>query len=440
VADAGTPAPGAAAPALSPAPAPAGGLPAWKLGLLGTLYFAQGLPFGFQTKALPLFLTSAGASLTTVSLSYALSLAWGLKLLWAPLVDRFGRRKSWLVPLQLGLAGACLLAAAAAQRAEAAGGGTRGLALVLAAVALMNLLAATQDVAADGLAVDLLHGRELGAGNAAQVTAYKLGTLAAGAGLALAADRGLGWGGAFTAMAALSLLALPLVALYREPPRAARPGGAGRTLRQVLAELGRALRLPGSGWLLLFIATYKLGESMGDVMLKPFLLRGAGFSVAQVAGWDLAFGTPASIAGSLLGGLLAARLRPLQAVGWAAGLRTLPQLGRLWLALTPSPTAGEVLCVVVAEELLGGMLTTAMFAFMMSRVDPRVGASHFTALAAVEVWGKSPAGWLSGPVADAWGFPALFALAALLSAAFLLLLLPLRGTDAPRALPRHTLQ
>src|SRR5262245_60415260 len=87
-----------------------------KISLLFLLYFVQGLPAGFQGKGLKVFLTESGVALTNVSLSAALSYAWMFKALWAPLVDshgssRFGRRKSWIVPLQILLAAACAAAA-----------------------------------------------------------------------------------------------------------------------------------------------------------------------------------------------------------------------------------------------------------------------------------------------------------------------------------------
>src|SRR5262249_54585168 len=78
-----------------------------KLGLLGSRYFSQGLPFGFFTQALPILLRKQGASLGAIGLTTLLALPWALKFLWAPAVDRYalphvGRRKSWIVPLQIG--------------------------------------------------------------------------------------------------------------------------------------------------------------------------------------------------------------------------------------------------------------------------------------------------------------------------------------------------
>lgn len=425
-----------------------------RLALLGVLYFAQGLPFGFQSKALPVLLREGGASLTAISFASALSLPWLLKWLWAPLVDRFGserfgRRKSWIVPLQALLALACVGAALGA-RSESLGS-------VLVMVGLMNLLAATQDIATDGLAVDALSPRELGLGNAGQVVGYKLGMLTSG-GLLVALVGDLGFQAVFLAMGALCVLVLLLVlptreaALRRRAPTPApvepaplaswSPSSAAwvlpeaspeapaiaptpRSLREVVREVWAALRQPGLGWALAFIATYKTGESLIDVMFKPFLVD-AGFTRVELGLWSGTWGMGASIVGSLAGGLLASRLPRLTAVGLCALLRLGPLLFQWWLAARGAPTEGEVITVILAEEFLGGALTTSMFAFMMGLVDRRVGATHYTVLAALEVAGKSPATWLAGPLAQTLGYAPLFALGCALSAGFLALWLPVR--------------
>lgn len=74
-----------------------------RIAFLLVLYLVEGLPFGFQTKTLPVYLRLRGASLPSISLLALLSLPWMLKLAWAPLVDvmyspRVGRRRSWVLP------------------------------------------------------------------------------------------------------------------------------------------------------------------------------------------------------------------------------------------------------------------------------------------------------------------------------------------------------
>lgn len=388
-----------------------------RLALLTVLYTVQGLPYGFQATALPSLLREAGVSLAWIGALTLLAAPWSLKLLWAPWVDasrsRLGRRRGVILPMQLSMAAACVAAAFTPLPA--------GLGLLLALVFLMNLAAATQDVAVDGLAVDLLPPEELGRGNAAQVVGFKVGMLLGG-GLLLWASAWVGVTGLFLGMAAVALLGAATTWAFHEgaPGDGPAPPAAGEVARRVW----RALRRPGAGWVLLFIATYKLGETLVDVMFKPFLVD-QGYTAAQLGLWVGTWGLLCSILGSVLGGLLASRLPVLAAVGIAAVLRVGPLAAQWALAVLGAP-AWAVIATTCAEHLLGGVLTTAMFAFMMARVDRTVGGTHFTALAVVEVLGKAPAGLLSGVLAQALGYPALFGLGTALSLAFLALLVPLR--------------
>jgi MFS family permease len=84
-----------------------------------------------------------------------------------------------------------------------------------------------------------------------------------------------------------------------------------------------------------------------------------------------------------------------------------------------------VVAVTCIEHLFGGALTTALFAYMMSRVDRRIGATHYTLLASVEVWGKLLAAWASGVIAQVTSYPFVFGAATVLSILFLGLLVPL---------------
>jgi PAT family beta-lactamase induction signal transducer AmpG len=65
---------------------------------------------------------------------------------------------------------------------------------------------------------------------------------------------------------------------------------------------------------------------------------------------------------------------------------------------------------------------------MMSRVDRRIGATHFTLFASVEVAGKLPGGIMGGQLMEQaqWSYAQVLLLGVGLSVAFLLLILPLR--------------
>ncbi|MEG1093022.1 MAG: MFS transporter, partial [Acinetobacter sp.] len=73
--------------------------------LLFSLYWAQGLPVGFMTHALPVILRAEGVSLAHIGGFGLLMLPWSIKIFWAPWVDRYGKKsqghyRSWIIPLQ----------------------------------------------------------------------------------------------------------------------------------------------------------------------------------------------------------------------------------------------------------------------------------------------------------------------------------------------------
>jgi MFS transporter, PAT family, beta-lactamase induction signal transducer AmpG len=371
-----------------------------KLVLLALLYLVEGLPFGLQTQALPLLLRERGVSLAFISLLGVLSLPWLFKPLWAPLVDRYGTRRRWILAMLGAMAASCWL----------------GTVTLVPAILCLNVFAATLDIAVDGLAIDLLAQRELGFGNTAQVVGYKAGMLLGGAVLgSVAAGSRVDPFAIMAAIVGALLLGLAFVAF----PERARPSERD-TVKDILQTLGRAIATPTGAWVIACVATYKLGESLVDPMFKLYV-RDAGFGIGTVLRWTAVYGMTASIAGSFAGGYLATRLPFRRALFLAAALRLGPLVAQ-WIIASRPASADAIVLAIVGENFFGGALTTVMFAFMMSRVDRRIGATHYTVLAAIEVLGKMPASTASGWIAGAFGYAPTFAAGALLSGAYLVLL------------------
>ena len=142
------------------------------IALLLLLYTLQGVPLGLA-QSVPFLMQSRGVTMTDQA---QFSLVWypfSLKLLWAPLVDSvyvssFGRRKTWIVPTQLAI-GVLLLHAGSYVDAWLAEGLPSGATTDVRSLTLLFcgfvFLAATQDIAVDGLALTVLSERnkELGA-------------------------------------------------------------------------------------------------------------------------------------------------------------------------------------------------------------------------------------------------------------------------------------
>jgi PAT family beta-lactamase induction signal transducer AmpG len=371
--------------------------PSVKLGLLGSLYFSQGLPFGFFMQALPVLLRKEGFSLGQIGLTSLLALPWALKFLWAPALARHSSaRRSWIVSLQL---------AAIATLAVLAVASSPSMAMLMAAVMILNLLAATQDIATDGLAVETLSSSERGLGNGIQVAGYRVGMIVGGGALLVLHER-VGSPGTFAAMAALLALATLPIAFAREPRR--RPIAPAER-----ASLRRFFRRPGIARVLLLVVFYKTGDAFATAMLRPFLAD-AGLGLAEI-GWLLGtVGFVAGLLGALAGGALVNRLGRKSALIAFGLLQAFTVAGFAYMALGKSgPAALRVLCA--AEHFAGGMATAALFTCMMDWCSPQASATDYTIQASAVVIATGAASALAGFSAQALGYVGHFGLAAALA-------------------------
>ncbi len=373
--------------------------------LLTSLYFSQGLPFGFFTQALPVLLREDGASLSRIGVSGLLFLPWALKWIWAPWVDATGLRKQWIVPLQLATIGTALLLAAVE------GSPQDKLFWLKTAIVLSALFAATQDVPTDALAVNLLHPAERGLGNAVQVGGYRLGMVLGGGVLFIVLDR-LGWTATFLAMAAF--LTLTLLPVLRFPEAQVLPPAADRVRRgNPLAGVWARLKLPGMALLLLWLVAYKFGDAMASAMAKPYLVD-AGWSKSAIGVWSGIVGSVGGLIGALLGGLLSDRYGRRRAV-LICGIAQTVAVALYALHAVGLGGDGLLKSAVAIEHVLGGMATVALFTLMMDASDPAHAGTDYTLQASTVVIATGIASVVGGFLGDAMGFAGLFTLAALLS-------------------------
>jgi PAT family beta-lactamase induction signal transducer AmpG len=367
--------------------------------LLGALYFAQGLPFGFFTQAIPVILRTRDYSLGEIGLASLLTVPWALKFVWAPVVDRrwwprVGRRRSWILPMQL--AGTFVLAALAFAPSP------DSIAVLMTGMVVLNLIAATQDIATDGLAVDILPPAERGFANGLQVAGYRLGMIIGG-GVLLGLHEQLGQRGTFAAMAALTALSsIPVIAARETLPPAAREARPHRHF----------LRRDGAARIIALIVIYKAGEAFAGGMLRPFLVD-AHLSLADV-GWLLGtVGFIAGMLGALVGGALVTRLGRRRAlVAFGLG-QVVTVAGYAYLALTePSHLALYAWCGF--EHFASGMATAALFTCMMDWSVSETSATDYTVQASAVVIATGLAATVSGFSADALGYAGHFMLATVL--------------------------
>lgn len=372
-----------------------------KLALLSGLYFSQGLPFGFFTQALPVMLRDRGVSLVEIGLSSLLAIPWGAKFLWAPLVDRFGARRAWILPLQA--ATALVLVGLGLAADEIA----RSLVPLLVATFACNLLAATQDIATDAWAVELLAGDERGMGNAVQVAAYRVGMIVGGGAL-LVWIGALGFAYAFYAMAALVLISTVPALVAREAPR-----DRARPVESAAVEIEHFLARPGAWRLITIVVVYKLGEALGVGMLRPFL-KDLGLSLSDVGWLTGTIGFVAGLLGAVAGGAIINRIGRRPALGAFGLFQSLGTAGYAVAALMPGERS-ILVGAVALSHFATGTATVSLFTCMMDWSRKQAAATDYTVQASAVVIATGGASALSGVSAQLLGYAGHFAGSAALS-------------------------
>ena len=374
------------------------------------LGFASGLPLALTSGTLQAWATVAGVSLTQIGFLTLVGSAYTLKFLWAPLIDRYavpilGRRRGWIALSQL-LLGLSIAAMGLFNPAHQLG----LIALLAVFVAFMS---ATQDIAFDAYSTDVLRTNERAAGAAVKVLGYRLAMITS-SGLALViADKWLGWGGMYMVMGLIMALCAVATFLAAEPAFVVKPP---RSLRSAVVEpLVEFFKRPEAITILLLIVLYKLGDAFAGALSTTFLIRGAGFEVAQVGMVNKIFGLAATIIGALLGGGLMARFGLYRSLMLFGLLQAVSNFG-YWVLAVSEPHLVLMGTVVAIENLCGGMGTAAFVALLMALCNQQFSATQFALLSALSAVGRTYlAGPLTPPLVESLGWPSFFLVTVLLA-------------------------
>jgi PAT family beta-lactamase induction signal transducer AmpG len=377
-----------------------------KLVVVGVLYFAEGIPFGFIITSVNAYLSGQGVPPEQIGILSLLSLPWSLKFFWSPLVDRYGLRSSWILAAQAVMI-LCLLALASMV------GGPVTLTFWLL-LAVLCLASATQDLAIDAYTIDFLETQELGIANGIRSGAYRFGSLAAGSGLLILSDW-VGWRPAFVSVGVLfGALVVTILAFrsFRLPRAASGPGHKHDSPLAIFSTALKGLGTHPSFWaIILFTLLYKAGDAMMGIMVIPFWKSHA-FSGTEIGVVSGILGSVASTLGGLVGGWFTSRfgigtslwaLGIFQAVSnlgyWVAAL---PGMGRLVLFHLPLPffnfsvSVYPIYFASQGESFSSGLGYAPFMAFMMSLCDKRFSATQYAFFVFLSVLSGRIMGFMGG--------------------------------------------
>ena len=296
-----------------------------KVAVMLMLGFSSGLPFFLTSNTLGYWLRDSGTALSAIGFISWVGLAYSLKFLWAPIIDRvdapiagrLGRRRGWLLVAQL-FVGLGLLAMALT-------GLKAGLVTLGALALVVAFSSSTQDIVVDAWRIEIADdGDELGLLSSAYQLGYRFAIMITEALILIIANH-LGWPFGYTTMAALMMVGVTATLFAMEPRRVA-PAGRSKaadapltTVRGLVDAIVNPFveffRAHGSLALLMLamISFYQLSDYFSSPMYNPYYVD-LGLSKDVVGAVRASVGTIATIAGIAAGGFSAVRFGYLRTV------------------------------------------------------------------------------------------------------------------------------
>ena len=297
-----------------------------KMGIVALLYFAEGAPYAFINTAMPVFFREMGKSLDKIGILGLIGLPWTLKPLWAPLIDKFGKRWQWITAMQIAMA---LLVIAVAFSADPSTGFLVWLVILSICVA-----SATQDISIDAYTIEMLEEHELGKANGVRVAAYRVAIIAAGGGV-IALSQYFGWRTVLLALAVtLSLFALRTAVIGKAYLFFAKQKSQ-TFLGSYVQPVRRLLTIRRFALVAIFILMFKVGDAMMTFMVGPFWID-HGFSKAEYGTVSATVGVVLSIVGSLIGGWITSRIGIFRGLILLGAFQAISNLGYAYAALNTS--------------------------------------------------------------------------------------------------------
>ncbi len=428
------------------------------------LGFSAGLPLLLVFGTLSAWLRVEGVDKTTIGFVSWVALAYGIKFLWSPLVDRMpiplltsllGKRRGWMLLAQAGIIYGLLNMAGSDPL-------TQLQSLVLFAV-VTAFASATQDIAIDAWRIEALDEEYQGAMAGTYQLGYRLGMIVAGGG-AFSLAHFYSWPLAYSFMATFMLLGVVTVFLIPEPDHemnslqlqterkviealAATTKPSSSIVSRLQQWFGAAVVSPFAEFfarhgmfavvILCFIMVFRISDITLGVMANPFYID-MGYNELQIGLVTKTVGPLVTIAGALLGGVLVMHYGKMRMLMTGAVLVVLTNLLFAWLA-TQNAELIWLILVVGADNLAAGIATTTFVAYLSALTHKAYTATQYALFSSIMLLLAKFLAGFSGMVVDASSYPVFFTYAAALGLPSIALIIVLMRhetlglVDAPEA-------
>jgi MFS transporter, PAT family, beta-lactamase induction signal transducer AmpG len=426
-----------------------------KVAVMLMLGFSSGLPFLLSANTLGYWLRDVGTTLQAIGFLSWVGLAYSLKFLWAPIIDkvdaplfgRLGRRRGWMLLAQL--------LVAAGLMALAVRGPSHGLFTVGVFALVVAFSSSTQDIVVDAWRIEAASDSdELGLLSAAYQLGYRAALLLTDAVILIIANH-FSWPVSYLTMAVLMSVGCIASLAAIEPTRAKAlsgdnppaslwsPRGLGDAIAGPFIEFFRAY-----GWTALvmlgMISLYRIPEFVMGPMANPYY-HDLGLSKDAVGAVRGSVGLIGSLAGIAAGGMAAVRFGYFRALILGVILQNVTTAAFAILAYT-GPQIPIFGAVMVADNFGAGFAGVALVTYMSSLTSRGYTATQYALLSSTYAYlGKFAKGF-SGVMVESFasgrtlleGYALFFITAGLLGIPALILCIVLaRITRQPQAEAAH---
>ena len=390
------------------------------------LYLTEGIPLGFTATAVATQMRRQGVGPAEIGAFVgSLYLPWAFKWIAGPIVDtltvrRFGPRRFWILMMQLGMITSLIVAMPVNFATQ--------IQLFTVLVFVHNMFGATQDVAIDALAVNVLPEEERGTANGFMFGGAYLGQAVGGSGVLFLTPL-IGFPSTFLVVGAcIAMVTLFVVLPMREPPGPERAVAAGDAIKRVAGEIGAFARdsmraflgsrpaLVGVLFALLPGGAYALG-----LALQSNLAVELGLDDGQVGALNL-WSSVISGGFCVLGGWLSDRFGRRGTLAWTMSATAIPTLMLAfsmrehgWIHAVPTgipdrPVPPGALVqmfwlTVLTYNVFQGLYYGIRSALFMDVTTPRVAATQFTGYMALMNLAISYSATWQGWAIEHWGYP-----------------------------------
>jgi len=375
-------------------------LKSWRTAAVSLLSFSSGLPLGLVWIAIPTWLAREGVDIKIIGLFTLAQAPWSFKFLWSPLMDRYappfprlGRKLGWTLITQVALLVLTLVLGDVAKHPDAIWiVGTLTLAIAFAS--------ASQDIAIDAYAVEVLRPHEQGVVVGARFAIYRAAMFVAG-GLAITLAGLWSWPFVFMVIAALyaPMLVVTLFAPRSEMDQAMGPPSLWAAVWEpFVGFLAKARALE----LLAFVVLYKLGDNLAGALVRPFLVQ-VGFNDFDVGVATSTIGLITTLVGTFLGGVLTTAMGLGHALWVFGALQVLSNLGYVLIAAV-GVNRPLMYAAMGFESMTSGMGTGAFSVLLLRMTMKRFSTTQYALFSSLFALPRILAGPASGVMVDAVGW------------------------------------